>query len=369
VILIATVLYAGVRWLVDGPARALCRAALVASAAGIAVSIVGADLLRLVLVAQLQPWRVLWVASVIALVVAPLIAVCLWRGGTLMRIALVALLAAFLLADERFALYAALLAALLVAIAQPMKAKEPRELRLVLGGMLILLAAAISINLASGSIVARARYDVTAVPDWLRALRSICATGFLPALALVGLGFVVARARPAWLAATASACVAAAVVFALAVLPQWTSSIYSAANHAQFAAWRARIPPDAEVLWFENPVAAWVLLERRSYASNQQAATALFSREAAMLLRDRLASLHPFLEQYEAVAWRPRIPEEQRRMPTLSAVCGATPVRFVVTRHELEVAPLATAAATLPPALRDWKLYTCAGNARAQAAP
>jgi hypothetical protein len=360
----ATLLYAGIRHLPQGPAHALCRAALIATAAGIGLSIVGADLLRLVLMTQLQPWRILWLATLVAVLLAPLIAVRMWHAGLLARIALVALIAAYLLADERFAFSAALLAAALVFLSDRVRHEAP-ALRVVAWGMYALLLLALLINLTSSSIVARVRFDQSAVPDWMLELRGIASTGVIPALLLLALGWVLTLTRPGLAIAAAAGCAVLAAVFTLAALPQWTQSPFTPASHAAFAAWRARLPARAEVLWFDFPLAAWVLLERPSYASNPQAAGVVFSREAGMIMRDRLASLRPSLDHVESVAWRSAVPEVGRRQPTLGTICGDTDVRYVVTRDNLDAAPIAIASGPLPRELRDWKLYGCENPAGA----
>src|SRR6185369_4746290 len=62
VLVVSTVLGAGLVVLESG-ARSVCRAALLAAWLGIALSIMGADWLRLLLPTQLQPWRMLWLSS------------------------------------------------------------------------------------------------------------------------------------------------------------------------------------------------------------------------------------------------------------------------------------------------------------------
>jgi hypothetical protein len=367
VLVVATVLFAGMRRLPEGPARALCRATLIASLVAIALSIIGSDLLRLVVIAQLQPWRVLWLASTIALLLFPAISLDLWRGGTLARSSLLAIVTAFLLADERFALSSAIVAAALVLLADRVR-DEPRNLRLLVFGTGALLALSVVINLMSSVIVARARIDQNAVPGWLLTLRACSGTGVLPALVLCAANWVLSRARPVAVAASI-ACAAAAPVFAWAAYPQWSQTPFTEANVAAFSGWRARIPPGAEVLWFEDPMAAWVMLQRPSYVSQPQTASSLFSREAAIVLRDRAASLPGFLRPVKQFPWEAAATVRGADKASLAEACRRTQVRYLVTRESLEAAPVAVTAESLPPALRDWKLYICAAEPRQEAAP
>ena len=145
-----------------------------------------------------------------------------------------------------------------------------------------------------------------------------------------------------------------------AAYPQWARSPYSAENQAEFASWRALIPPGTEVLWYEYPLAAWTLLQRPDFASRQQGASALFSREAAMVLRDRQLALMSFGASLESAAVAPKTTKESQPAVALSTMCSASGARFVVTRDAPESRPLAIAAVSLPPELRDWKLFACA---------
>jgi hypothetical protein len=200
-------------------------------------------------------------------------------------------------------------------------------------------------------------------------LRACSGTGVLPALLLCAAGWLLSRAQPVAIAAGSMSCGLMAVLFASTAYSQWTQTPYSSANHAAFAEWRARIPPRAEVLWFENPMAVWVLLDRPSYASQLQTASSLFSRDAALVLRDRIASLPEFLHPAQRFPWEAPASGESRRHGTLAEACRSTGVQFLVTHETLEAAPLATTAETLPATLRGSRLYVCNGAMRPGAAP
>lgn len=358
VIVLASFLYSGMRHLPEGRARMLCRTTLVVTGLALAFNFLGADLLRVVIVTQLQFWRVLWLASAIALMVTPLVAPALWRSGAAGRITLIATLCAFLLADERFAMSSALMAAAASLLAERLSRDSP-VLRPVLWGLFALLALSLVINVASSAVVARAGIDQSAVPDWMRALRSPSATGVLPALLLFATGWWVTRAKPVTLAAVAVVSLSVAVWVASAASAQWLQSPFSASARTAFTTWRERIPPGAEVLWFTSPVAVWVLLDRPSFVSVQQAASSLFSRNAAMVLRDRMAAVPEFLHSADSRPWEPGTGQESEGAGNLADACGATHADFVVSRKELATAPLATADTSLSPALLGWKLYAC----------
>jgi hypothetical protein len=127
-------------------------------------------------------------------------------------------------------------------------------------------------------------------------------------------------------------------------------------EYAAVSSWRAKIPEGTEVLWFEDPLSCWSLLERPSHVSNQQAASALFSRAAAMETRRRLRALESYL-RHVTVAWRESESPMAGQSVTLTAICAASGVRFIVTNDDL-----GSAGQTLPhppPRLRGLRLYTC----------
>ncbi len=71
----------------------------------------------------------------------------------------------------------------------------------------------------------------------------------------------------------------------------YTDAYYTPQMASRFAQWRALIPSRAEVMWMENPVGTWTLLDRPSYTSGPQVAGAIFSKEKALLVQRRGAKL------------------------------------------------------------------------------
>ncbi len=95
----AAVLVVGIAFTRSEPVRRLCIAALIAVVLGLAFSIVESDGLHVVLAAQLQTWRWLWLLGVLSMLLLPTIAIDCWRAGDLGRAAVLCLLGA--LADPR----------------------------------------------------------------------------------------------------------------------------------------------------------------------------------------------------------------------------------------------------------------------------
>src|SRR5687768_8565425 len=108
------VLFAAVR-LSDGTARAAFGAALLATVAVLAATLVGADLLHNVLITNLQPWRALWIAHWLALAGLPIVALRLWNEGPAMRLVAGLLLFGFATRGHPTSFAAALLALALFA--------------------------------------------------------------------------------------------------------------------------------------------------------------------------------------------------------------------------------------------------------------
>ncbi|MGH8258412.1 MAG: hypothetical protein ACREUG_01830, partial [Steroidobacteraceae bacterium] len=90
--------------------RSVCLAGLAMGLSGLAISLVGSDLLRIVLVSQAQPWRWLWLSNALAVLLIPAIAEDCWNAGDLRRAAMVLLAAAWVCIDEPFVPVIAVLA-------------------------------------------------------------------------------------------------------------------------------------------------------------------------------------------------------------------------------------------------------------------
>jgi len=151
--------------------------------------------------------------------------------------------------------------------------------------------------------------------------------------------------------------IASAVILPVAITA-WTKVTYTDSLYQAFAPWRKRIPLGAEVLMPGNPLFSWVFLERPSYISQPQTNSALFSREASMALLARLTALAPFLAEEGAVELLRGAPVKDENL-NLEQVCALSDARFIVTRHDLAVAPIETLSPSLPLEYRGLKLYQC----------
>ena len=269
--------------------RRVCGGALIMVACGLAMTLLYCDLLHVIIFTDVQSWRWLWLADVLAILLTPVIAGDCWRSGTAGKVAVILLASAWTLRDESSALYIVPVAVACAGI--PSSWRNHRYARLVLFGSCALLLIAVANDLAA-RLVYEEPYDTAAAP-LLQELRSLCGDGVVPAALLVAAWFGLRRTqsipRNVLLVATAMAICAALVPMEW---PYWTHTLYTPALAREFAPWRAEIPPHAEVLWPDIPIPAWYLLERPNYWSSAQVAGAIFSRDKSLLLRQRTASIN-----------------------------------------------------------------------------
>src|SRR5690606_14640976 len=119
----------------------------------------------------------------------------------------------------------------------------------------------------------------------------------------------------------------------------------------------------SEVLWPQQPVAAWYWLQRPNYLSLYQTAGIVFSRETAMEAYRRSAIAAPLLPR-ELGDWAPQANMDLPLQQKLPFVCTSGEIDFVVSGHDLGPPPIASIALyPRQPQVR-LKLYRCADAAR-----
>jgi len=282
------VLLSGVLTTPSETVRRLSIASLVLAVGGVLLTLLYCDLLHVVFLTGTQLWRWLWLATVISIGLAPLIARDCWNGSPGMRAVPLVLAAAWLLRGEPASLGLSLLA--VTCAVWELRHTDPRAGKVVWFGSMSVLAAAgfvyvveassyHEINTYTGStatIIAHLLYDRTHdgviyavfLALWLHLSRRVTATRRATVLAGVALLLCAAAASAVW--------------------QSWTTVYYSERLAARFAEWRRQIPVDAEVMWSETPVDTWYLLDRRSYFSGAQVPGPTFSREKTIEVRRRL---------------------------------------------------------------------------------
>lgn len=357
-------LMAGSALIEPGVARQLAQAGLGIGLAGLALSAIGGDLLHLVLVVQGQPWRSMWLSTAIATLLLPLITQRLWQHNLLSRAVALLMLAEYLVISEDYSIALTLLALTLLGLSLRAEVRVPDSVqRLALWGATLLLVLALAVLLGNRlmpSPFSHLPQQQYYIPPWVEPVLGFCEAG-LPALAVVLVFAWALRGERARWMAPCLALLGAGACVALAPLTwnAWTQFTYKPADRALFASWRAKIPPGTEVLFPENPLVEWILLERPSYISSPQAASGLFSRSAAMFIYGRAEALRPFLRAVGQSFWDEDKKSQKMGTATLAMACAASDVKFVALRGALDVPPIAEVPATAKAVYRGLKLYQC----------
>jgi hypothetical protein len=332
-------------------ARTFCRAALLVSAGGILLTLIGGDLLRLAPITQSQPWRFLWIATVLSTLLLPLIVGCCWQSGSTGRAAALLLIAMWVLRGEVYPLEIAPLV-LLGAWAVSAKYDAPPTLQkwLVPCAWLVLALSVVWTEAVLWLFAKGLPFQFDTRLLLLQA-RTWCREGSIPALLITGTWWICWKGGPRALLYPVGAAAAGAF---LTVLPlsvgEWTWRSYPPAVYAVYAPWRALIPSGAEVFWAKgDPIPAWLLLDRPSYMTVQQTGSNLFSRRAGMELERRLEVLRNAFN----------MGTREREVPTLAALCARSDLKFLVTSYDLQARALAEAPAGAPKDFQALRLYRC----------
>src|SRR5262249_36686192 len=123
----------------------LCLASLIIAGAGVALTLIGTDLMRILIVTQAQPWRWLWLSSVIAVLVIPLVARDAWDSGPLGRTSAMLMAASWIFRADAAALIVTALA--VMAAAASHRSVSPQRTRYLYLATFAIGAVALLFNL------------------------------------------------------------------------------------------------------------------------------------------------------------------------------------------------------------------------------
>jgi hypothetical protein len=347
----------GSRVLGSSGARDLCQAALWASLAGLALTLVGCDGLRLTLVTQLQPWRWLWLATTVAALLLPAIAGAGWQSPVAGKITTLLLVSTWIFAAGMLALLTSLAAVASLGLAR--YSARP-ELRHVLYGSVGLLLIAGVNSIASNLLFLESFYADPQIPLWIRHVAGVTGDGSIPVAAVL-LATWLARHERGTPALVLLAALAGMVCIALFpdAWRRWSQQRFPAVLVAQFASWRALIPPGAAVFWSESALESWVLLERPSYLSVLQSSGMMFSRAAALELQRRADALRGVVPATAYLRLDGGGAGIGPSSSQLEQACATSEFRFLVTPVRLSWQPVAELPAAVWHSSGGLRLYRC----------
>jgi len=346
--------------------RQLALATLVTTVILMLLALIGGDLLRIALIVQGQPWRALWLATVLCMLLLPPLFVRNWRSAPLARCALLLLAATWTASHEPLAMVTAPLA--VAAAFFSSDALPQRYSRLLLPGAWGTLLLAVCFGVATASLRSREGLsELDTLPPLLDRLLTMNEGAVVPALVLLAAGCLCARFPSRWSAAAVTAALVAVIAaLAVPVTRTWAAVRYDDTMRNAYREWRALIPPGSEVLWTstdsywgDGATNTWLLLQRPSFVSGTQAPNALFSRPAALEMHARaeaLWGLLPFIDPFRAPGDNISQPSGPVR---LAQVCRNSPVRYLVTDADVADATPIPAPSAVPALLQTYKLYIC----------
>jgi hypothetical protein len=330
-------LLAAARLIDDLRVKRFAFGAAIVGAGGLLAAVITARYAPVALLLQVQPWRALWLATVIASLLVPLCVVSTRHADTYARSSSILLVAAVCSLSPKSALAAsgvALALALLSGLAPLAHG------RMILNGARAALALTVIFALMSA-------LTVTQVPAWggasgamlehIRNSAGLTVPGLLLALGIWGL----TTAQSTWLRTSIAFLALASMAWLTtsAVAREFLEEGLAGKRYAQFADWRATIPPGVNVLWPSSPAMVWFVLERPSYLSVVQSAGVIFSRNLAIEGMQRAR----FLSGYADTDWLMGRPMGSDGMPNaltedlLHKVCSDRRIGFVIDPERVSI--------------------------------
>lgn len=343
--------------------RLFCSAALITAAAGMLLSLIGGDLLRIIILIQAQTWRWLWVVNVAAVLLMPAIFRDCWKSNALARSTALLLTAAWVSRGQSVTLCSLLIGGAFVAALGARRGVslkyETWVLRGAAGAVGVLLLASLADKLQLVSLSPNAFDDP--LPIELQLARLWSEDGIVPGTIILGAWLAGSRWNtPIVHLSTLGAAVLACALLWPSTWSGWSAQKYSVLRQA-YAPLRAKIPLDAEVLWPDaSPVGIWYLLERQSYLSGAQTAGLVFSRAAATAMYRRAQQIGPILGRAQFEDW---VPEQDTKLTLeqkLRSACRAPDLSYVVSGTNLGPIPIASYVPNASHPNVQERLYRCA---------
>lgn len=323
-----------------------------------------------VLLVQMQPWRVLWLVKILAIAAAIALVRDTWSASPFSRILLGALLACIVSLDSSNFVYTVPL--FMLVVARKRWGLDPRlspwtnrmawsVVALVVGKSIFWAASlsAISLDFTVAS------FSSLSLADRLSIICKESGWFLFPPL-LLGSWWLLRHYRRA---AQCLTLLLGLVVLFFAVQWQQTSYSQTAEDRLREAGQPelARlIQPNQLTYWGDGHARLWLVLHRGSYASSQQAAGIVFSRQTAVEAERRLARVRR-LGLSDSKLKKDAAPETKeqpaevitQRLDGLIHVCHDPILDFVVLSQKVR-GVIPTTTVTLYPGGPEYRLYACA---------
>ena len=355
----------------DARVRRLCIAAMLVGAAGLAIALIAGTVGPVAILLQGQAWRWMWVTGFISVLLVIPTAMQVWtdrRGGPMC--------AALLVVAWTFGSIDGLAsadAALGLWLVRPYLGERTAQFVRWAG------VALVAINLLwvlvnCWGFVAAPLVDAGRELLPVARLREIFGRGGAPVLLVVPCWYWLKKAAsPVPAVLVAGAMCAASWVILPGSLKQ-PDTVGTPAEIAEFADWRAAIPPTDTVLMLPTTTAAsfmWFTLGRPSYLSLDQSSGVIFSQATALEVRRRSTVLAPLggpdwkiltaiMDQRRmreaGPPWPPAPPPQELTADILAKICGDPRLGFVIAEENVGYGPLKHRH--IGPK-QDWNLYDC----------
>jgi hypothetical protein len=325
-------------------ARRISVAAVCTAVAGLLATAFVSLVVPLRIVIQGQPWRWIWIATLLAIALLPRTLRLMWTASDAGKAAALLLSIAWLMngvGAEGSQLTGMRLpfAAIAVGLIAFQHRLPGRTASLLLRGAWLVAGLCL---LWVASIVATETgldFDFGGDPAWIQRIGGALLSPAVAVPAVVAAWWLASR-RINRAGAMVVAVLGAALALGAApqAWAQWSAERFGDAQRREFAGWRDRIGPDQEVLWPDGLQASWFILERRSYLSLSQLGGIVFSETLAAEARiraDALSKVFP-AEKWFHGRGDPASVLDGDDPTLLKAVCGAPGFAFFVSGIRLD---------------------------------
>jgi len=351
----------------DPRIRKLCLMSALVGLTGLGIAAVACLHPPLALLVQAQPWRALWLATFIAILLLPVTVIALWKEPRcgLVCIVLLVLAWTYPLINQLASVGIALA---LFAVRHRIGAEAARVLRTV-GPLLVVVIACWLMAIMWGTI--RKPFDSGHGPLALQTLQNVLGLTVPLVILLVGLWWTVMRSQSTALLGVICVLLSALCVPWAPLALEDGKAASLAYRPDDFADWRKVMRPDGNVLVGEQGSSAqfiWFMLQRPAYLTEAQSAGLVFSRKTALEVRRRSDLIAGFVDPtwkiYSSLEWYKRNPGHWKparthplTAPLLQHLCSDPQLAYVIAKEDVGFGALTHTGRGF---WHGWNLYDCA---------